>query len=243
MSFPRPDLVVAGLDFGGLGGDPLALELNVRFTDQTWRTIGEFHAKRTTWFEIIDICKTWIGKYHCERFWCDASQLNSVQALAAAGIPAIATQIRDVEFRHRTLYSLAKQRRWRYNRDACPQLHAEFQLFGYTRSRSGTVRMQDRNDHGIDAVTYAICSEGESPEVNPQEIPPEQRAAYWRDGDHIRFDPKAVIAQAKRKDLETELAPTWDEQLAIDEILDENDDEARSSWFFLTGGKPYPEPK
>jgi hypothetical protein len=220
------------------------MELCVRFTDQTWRTIAEFHSKRVTWFEILDVCRAWNKNYHCERFWCDSSQLQSIQALGAAGIPAIATQIRDVEFRHRTLYSVAKQRRWRYNREACPQLHAEFQLFGYTRSRSGTVRFQQRNDHCIDAVTYAICSEGESPEPHSRdEIPPEDRAAYWRDKDGIRFDPKAVIAQAKKPNRDEQWEPTWDEQIEIEELLEDTDDEARMHWYYLTGGKPYPEPE
>jgi hypothetical protein len=242
MSLPKPQLIVAGVDFGGMGGDPFVAELGVRFDDLSWRNLAEYWSKRTTWFDILQVFRIWKDKYHVERFWCDASQGNSIMALAAAGIPAIGTEIRDVQFRHRTLYSLAKARRWRYHAENCPQLHSEFQLFGYTRSRAGQVRMQERNDHCLDCVGYYLASEGETPELTKEELPPEERQPYYRDPDTglMRFDPAAVIAHAKKPDIETEFEPTFDEMISSED--DDFEETQRQTWYYLTGTR-FPESK
>jgi hypothetical protein len=194
----RPRLVAAGLDWGGVGGDPLAIEVGAKTDGGVWVNFWELYTQQITHPDLLRTLHQIRRQFGIERIWCDQSQPHAVGFLQSHGLPALANQVRDVDYGLRTVQGLLAARRFVVDRGRCPNLIKEFGLYAFPQDKSGQTvggAPIDKHNHALDAIRYYLVGEGETPEEDRRVPLVDQASMYLGEDGRWRDNPRATIAR------------------------------------------------
>jgi phage terminase large subunit len=149
------DHIYYGLDFG-FSSDPCAVvKLHYDKAHKRIYVLDEIYERGLTNTALAPILKEFVGNHYVT---CDSAEPKSIKELQNMGIRAIGAKKGPDSIMHGI--------QWLQGHEIiidtkCQHLRNEFQLYQWKKDKNGaSMRVpEDRNQHGIDAIRYALESE------------------------------------------------------------------------------------
>lgn len=155
----------AGVDFGF--NNPSCILIVGRDSDNNWFILDEWYERGKLLEDVIQQAKLFCQKYQIGIFYCDPSRPDFIAAFNFSGLPAVGAD-NTITTGIEIVRSFIKTKQLKILIN-CKNLIDEIEVYHYPEDSEKDIPVKDQ-DHGCDAMRYALRGIGEKEEVEEEII-------------------------------------------------------------------------